>query len=146
MLSEAMLLDFDQSPVSQNPKYEQKITSDNSDMEIVEIDNDSEPTPRPAKKKRQTSDSEDGDVGPGEAFQTPLTLKRPVKVRKWSLYDSSSSDSGESEDGTDNREGEKNRMMVVKGKDAHKQAKVNISIFLRSCNNHRLCATLGNRG
>ena len=91
-----MLLDFDQSPVSQNSKYEQKITSNNSDMETVEIDNDSEPTPRPAKKKSQTSDSEDGDVGPGEAFKTPLTLKRPAKVRKWSLYDSSSLDSGES--------------------------------------------------
>jgi len=143
MLSEAMLLDFDESPVSQNLK----MTSDNSDMEIVEIDDsDDEPTPRPTKKRSQTSlDSEDGDVEQGENFQTPLTLKRP-KITRQSLDDSILSDSEESEDGADNREGGKDRAMAVKGKDTHKQAKVTSCLQASSFNNVCLCATLGKCG
>ena len=138
-----MLLDFDESPVSQNLKT----TSDNSDMEIVEINSDNEPTPRPTKKRSQTSDSdsEDGDVEQGENFQTPLALKRP-KITSRSLDDSIPSDSEESEDGADNREGGKNRAMAVKGKDTHKQAKVTSCLQASSFNNVCLCATLGKCG
>jgi hypothetical protein len=115
-----MLHDFNEGSELHN----EPLTRGDSEME-------DEPTPKPRKKGRQISDSEDeveqDEVEDDENFQTPLMLKRSKVSKRLSFIDSSlseMSDSGDFEDETDKEE--KNTMTVVRGKDAHKQAKVNI--------------------